>query len=248
MTRTAYETHCATLGVQPGASPDEIKSAFRRLAKQHHPDTQPDGPLRVAAGLRFEGISVAYEALRDGARPADARDSWTPPPGPAAPEPPPRPIHVPWIVAVRGGEVTTTGRGWHLLVLRVPSGSDDGTQLRAAHHGTFVVHVMADGDARWTRKGDDLEGELAATWLEAWRGDLVEVTTPWGTTSVSLPAGVLDGQVLEAVGHGCRPPARPWGSLRLTVRLRPPPPQVELEPHVAEALAEALRDAYADDS
>ena len=52
-----------TLGLAPGASVDEAKRAFRKLARQHHPDLHPDDPQ---ATERFKAINAAYEAIRDG--------------------------------------------------------------------------------------------------------------------------------------------------------------------------------------
>ncbi len=76
-----------TLGVAPGASLNEIKSAYRRLAKQYHPDTAGERALS-----RFLAIQAAYERLVDGeghlrpaaaepwpaaaARPRASRDAW----------------------------------------------------------------------------------------------------------------------------------------------------------------------------
>src|SRR5256885_15278222 len=50
------------LGVSETATTDEIKKAFRRLAKQHHPDRNPNTPQSAE---RFKEISEAHDVLSD---------------------------------------------------------------------------------------------------------------------------------------------------------------------------------------
>src|SRR5436190_10168966 len=50
------------LGVRRGASAEDIKRAYRKLARELHPDVNPDDP---AAEARFKEITVAYETLSD---------------------------------------------------------------------------------------------------------------------------------------------------------------------------------------
>ena len=52
------DANYAVLGVTPEATDDEVKSAYRRLAAEHHPDRASDG------GDRFRQVKDAYEALR----------------------------------------------------------------------------------------------------------------------------------------------------------------------------------------
>jgi molecular chaperone DnaJ len=54
--------HYEVLGVERSASPDEVKRSFRRLARDFHPDANPDDPQAEA---RFKEIAHAYEVLGD---------------------------------------------------------------------------------------------------------------------------------------------------------------------------------------
>ncbi len=54
--------HYDVLGITRGASPEEIKAAFRKLASQHHPDRNPDDPK---AGVRFKEVNASYQVLSD---------------------------------------------------------------------------------------------------------------------------------------------------------------------------------------
>ncbi len=69
------------LGVDRKATQDEIKRAFRRLARRHHPDVNPDD---AEAEVRFKEVSEAYEVLRDPERRAQYDYFGHTPPGAAA--------------------------------------------------------------------------------------------------------------------------------------------------------------------
>src|SRR4030095_16420367 len=57
-----FRDYYETLGVPKTASEDEIRSAFRKLARKHHPDVAKD---KKAAEEKFKEINEAYEVLGD---------------------------------------------------------------------------------------------------------------------------------------------------------------------------------------
>src|SRR2546429_3226858 len=54
--------HYEVLGIARNATDEEIKRAYRALARQYHPDSNPDAP---DADAKFKEINLAYETLRD---------------------------------------------------------------------------------------------------------------------------------------------------------------------------------------
>ena len=54
------------LGVKPGASQEEIKSAYRKLVKQYHPDQYVDNPLKDLAQEKLAEVNKAYDMLKNG--------------------------------------------------------------------------------------------------------------------------------------------------------------------------------------
>src|ERR1700754_1515563 len=57
-----FKDYYATLGVNKSSTEKEIKQAFRKLARKHHPDVNPGDK---AAEARFKEINEAYEVLSD---------------------------------------------------------------------------------------------------------------------------------------------------------------------------------------
>ena len=53
------------LGVKPGASQEEIKSAYRKLVKQYHPDQYGDNPLKNLAEEKLAEINKAYDMIKN---------------------------------------------------------------------------------------------------------------------------------------------------------------------------------------
>ncbi len=62
MAATDFKDYYSTLGVNKSASADDIKRAFRKLARKYHPDVNPGDK---AAEAKFKEISEAYEVLSD---------------------------------------------------------------------------------------------------------------------------------------------------------------------------------------
>ena len=131
----------AELGVSRDASSEEIRRAYRQVARRHHPDVNrdPGGPDRFAAAAR------AYEILNDPA--ARARyDNRFPGPVPIRRSPKPRPA-----VGRRAVLELTDREAAHLarfpLILTdayggrilVPAGTGDGDQLVLHDRGELIV-------------------------------------------------------------------------------------------------------------
>ncbi|MCY7314987.1 MAG: DnaJ domain-containing protein, partial [Rubrivivax sp.] len=84
-----FKDYYKTLGVARTASDDDIKKAFRRLARKHHPDINrsPDAQARMQAlneaneVLRDKDKRAAYDSVGQGGPGADGGQATSPPPG-----------------------------------------------------------------------------------------------------------------------------------------------------------------------
>ena len=59
MSRDPYEV----LGISPSATDDEVKSAYRALARKYHPDNYANNPLSDLAEEKMQEINDAYDAI-----------------------------------------------------------------------------------------------------------------------------------------------------------------------------------------
>ncbi|HEU4779244.1 MAG TPA: DnaJ C-terminal domain-containing protein [Steroidobacteraceae bacterium] len=72
-----YADYYAALGVERGASADEIKKAYRRLAQKYHPDVSKE----PGAEARFKEVAEAYQTLKDAGKRAAYDALGSRPPG-----------------------------------------------------------------------------------------------------------------------------------------------------------------------
>jgi hypothetical protein len=78
MNQTRPKDYYQLLGITPGATTRQVKAAYRKLAKLHHPDANPGDP---DAAARFREITEAYETLSDPVRRKAYDLTYTPAPG-----------------------------------------------------------------------------------------------------------------------------------------------------------------------
>lgn len=200
---TLYET----LGVSRGASPDELKQAWRRLARLHHPDRNPGDP---GAAERLAAINAAYTVLSDPTKRRaydrygeDAASAFFDPSLAGAPRRSP-----PKARKVERGEDLS------IEVALEPSMARSGGGISVTVREPETCTVCAG--TGWRRAG--------RACARCQRG----VVPGIGPYRIGVPAGLLSGQVLMARGYGApgRGKGAERGDLYITVRV---PPTFEME-------------------
>jgi len=194
----------ATLGVPKSASEKEITRAYRKLAKQDHPDANPGD---TAAEERFKEASAAYDVLGD----AEKRKEYD---------------EVREMVAagVAGPGFGRPGYGPGFEGGRTifVDDLDDVGGLGDLFGGLFGGSRR--GRANVPFPGPDLETELSLDFMEAVHGVMKELSFEGRTVKVRIPPGVRDGQRIRVKGKG-GPGVNggPPGDLYVVVRVRPHP-------------------------
>ncbi len=175
-----------TLGVARDASADDIRRAYRKLAKQHHPDLNPGNKV---AEDRFKAVSAANELLSDPEKRAKFDRGEIDASGQERPE---RQTYRRYAESAQGDRYGAGGappEGWQAEDL------DD-------IFGDLFGARQAGGPPRPRRGRDDRYG-LTIGFLDAVNGAAKRLTLPDGRTlDVKVPVGVAEGQTLRLRGQG----------------------------------------------
>jgi DnaJ-class molecular chaperone len=225
--RDPYEV----LGVPRGASAAAIKSAYRKLAKKHHPDQNKGDPKAAA---KFAEINTANEILGDedrrkqfdrGEIDAEGKPRFTGFPGGGA-------------GGFSGGR--TGPGGFESYTFRTGPG---GGFSASGGAGNFedILNSMFGGaaGARGGRAGGgspfefetggvgvdlDLQVAMSVSLEEAVKGGEKRVRLPSGKElNVKIPAGVVNGQQIRLKGQGETAPGHKPGDLLITINIAPHP-------------------------
>jgi DnaJ-class molecular chaperone len=221
--RDPYEV----LGVPRGANAAAIKSAFRKLAKKHHPDSNKNDPK---AAERFAELNTANEILGDedkrkqfdrGEIDAEGKPRFTGFPGGGA-----------------GGRAGGPG-GFESYTFRTGGGGPGG--MGGGAFEDILNSMFANAGRGGARGGAgraspfefetggvgldlDVNVAMSVSLEEAVKGGDKRVRLPTGKElNVKVPAGVIEGQQIRLRGQGETAQGHPPGDLLITVHIAPHP-------------------------
>jgi len=204
----AEKDYYQILGVKKNASEEEIKKAYRTLAKKHHPDKNKGNK---EAENKFKQISEAYAVLSD----KEKREQYD----------------------RLGAEAFSFGAGGGgqnpfagFDFSQFTSGARRGRGGRGASAGGFT-DIFSDlfggggvGFEEVPSRGADLNAELAIDFHDAVLGATMDLTVNGSHIKVKIPEGVADGQTIRIRGKGAPGgQGAPPGDLNVLVHVRPHP-------------------------
>lgn len=175
-----------TLGVSKEASQDEIRKAYRKLAKENHPDLNPGN---VEAEKRFKEISAAYDIVGDEAKRKRFDAGEIDDQGAERPE---RKFYREYAEADPGFRYSRSTHG---------GSSEDFDDVNDIFADLF--RGRGAGGEGLRIPGADVRYTLPVEFLEAVNGASKTVHMPDGKTlDIKIPAGIREGQVLRLKGQG----------------------------------------------
>lgn len=197
----------AVLGITPSASKDEAKRAYRKLVKQHHPDTGGDAE-------KFKQITEAYDHFVNPTPPKPEVRVYRPPQKNKS-------IHINYAITLN--EVATGVD--QDVVIRLPNGKQQLVHLvvpagihnkqtvvfrglgdnsnRRLLNGDLHVTINVKPHRRYRRQGNNLQSNLELTKKQAKEGCRMRIPSLAENPYIlNVPAGIRDGQVMRYGGFG----------------------------------------------
>jgi DnaJ-class molecular chaperone len=210
-----------TLEVAKDASQADIQKAYRDLARQHHPDMNPDNPK---AKKKFQEIQAAFDVLNNPEK-RELYDRYGssfetmgqgPPPGGWASAP-----GTAWSSAP-GGYTAEDVDFSQFFGDRFGAGGAGGVDL-----GDIFTHFRKSAGARGgakSKRGGDVASEVTIPFATAINGGQVQLSFDRGkgeieTIVVKIPPGIDDGKVMRLRGKGEQAGRGAAGDLLLTIRV-----------------------------
>lgn len=233
MLSSSTPDHYAILGLDRHCTAEQIRAAFRLLAKQHHPDVNQSSRESV---VRLQDLNAAYEVLSDSAR-RRAYDRTLEP----AKAPPQAKIERNITQNVRlkiedflrGVSIVVrvndpaNPRGGEVYELTIPAGTAPGARFKIPREapmekGFILVRVGVLPGFRFKVRGSDLQGDLRISAQRAAKGGTEMIVGPLGQSlRVPIPPRVSRGEIVRVRGEGMPKAHGGRGDLLVRIVYRP---------------------------
>jgi curved DNA-binding protein len=178
----AFVDYYQTLGVNKNATADEIKKAYRKLARKYHPDVNPND---TEAHKKFQQINEANEVLSDPEKRKkyDAYgENWQ---------------HAEAYENARRQQSRSQSQNWQQYTY---SGGQDEDDFSDFFESLFGKRSRSRREVKF--RGQDYNAELHLSLREAYHTHKQTLTVNGKNVRITIPAGIENGQVIKLKGYG----------------------------------------------
>ncbi len=158
-------------------------------------------------------------------------------------------LTVPFATAVAGGEanlrIRRPGAKTETISVKIPAGIDEGQTIRLRGQGgesptggppgDLLITIRVQPHEHYTRQGLDLTVKVPVTLAEAALGAKIDIPTPHGVITMTVPAGTSSGKRIRAKGYGVRKKNGDRGDLYAEI-------QVEIPKQIDAEAAKLIRE------